>query len=382
MDFAGPSAAFQAPPPHASADARNTAPWAAGGGQELPEAADGAAPEVAPGPHAEPLGQRMTSADIQLVQNLVERCLQVRAARAEPPASVPRVASARGSSEALLPALSRCSCGRRPSPVGRRVPRPRRVSWWGSAPCVQPLFGRTLRPFLTRGPLQLYMARHEVLAILQQQARILPEFTALVWQKLEEQNAEFFAAYRLGLRLKDQIQCFNTLLEQHAALVGAAPPPLPGGPQLSAHAVSTAVAAAAAALHSGDHAQTYGYPSEPQTSSVPAPPQAPTQAPLLRIFSLSDLSVELTAQLGEGTEADGHAALMSSLHFSGGGGDLMPLMPGGGGDMRRFDSYSKLPHSFSLSDMGALFTPTHGEVAECALLEPPPGPPALVQGGC
>jgi len=232
------------------------------------------------------------------------------------------------------------------------------------------------------------MARHEVLAILQQQARILPEFTALVWQKLEEQNAEFFAAYRLGLRLKDQILCFNALLEQHASLAaaarGATPPPLPGigAPLLSSTAVSAAVTAAAAALHAGGppYAHTYGYLAEPPAASLPAPSQPQARAPLPRIFSLSDLSVELTAQLGEGGEGDGHAALMSSLHFSGGPGEL--LLPGGGGGMRRFDSYSKLPHSFSLSDMGALFTSTAGEAGEHAALAPPPGPPALVQGGC
>ena len=36
------------------------------------------------------------------------------------------------------------------------------------------------------------MNQREVISILQQQAKIEPGFTALVWQKLEEQNAEFF----------------------------------------------------------------------------------------------------------------------------------------------------------------------------------------------
>jgi uncharacterized protein (TIGR01589 family) len=62
------------------------------------------------------------------------------------------------------------------------------------------------------------MNQREVVAILQQQAKIEPDFTALVWQKLEEQNAEFFGAYYLRLRLKDQILAFNSLLEQHALL--------------------------------------------------------------------------------------------------------------------------------------------------------------------
>lgn len=43
--------------------------------------------------------------------------------------------------------------------------------------------------------LQLYMSQREVVFHLQQQAKIEPGFTGLVWQKLEEQNPEFFRAY-------------------------------------------------------------------------------------------------------------------------------------------------------------------------------------------
>ena len=35
-----------------------------------------------------------------------------------------------------------------------------------------------------------------------------------VWQKLEEQNPDFFKAYVTRLKLKDQINLFNHLLEQ------------------------------------------------------------------------------------------------------------------------------------------------------------------------
>jgi uncharacterized protein (TIGR01589 family) len=42
--------------------------------------------------------------------------------------------------------------------------------------------------------LQLYMNQREVVALLQQQTKIEPSFTSLVWQKLEEQNPEFFKA--------------------------------------------------------------------------------------------------------------------------------------------------------------------------------------------
>lgn len=39
-----------------------------------------------------------------------------------------------------------------------------------------------------------------------------------VWQKLEEENQEFFKAYYLRLLVKEQITEFNRLLKQHAEL--------------------------------------------------------------------------------------------------------------------------------------------------------------------
>jgi uncharacterized protein (TIGR01589 family) len=58
----------------------------------------------------------------------------------------------------------------------------------------------------------------QVVFTLQQQAKVEPGFTALVWQKLEEQNPDFFAAYYTRLKLKDQIVLFNHLLEQQVAM--------------------------------------------------------------------------------------------------------------------------------------------------------------------
>lgn len=67
--------------------------------------------------------------------------------------------------------------------------------------------------------LQLYMPRKEVVQTLQAQAKIEPSFTNLVWQKLEEQNPDFFRAYYTRLKLKDQIVMFNYLLEQQVHMV-------------------------------------------------------------------------------------------------------------------------------------------------------------------
>ncbi|KAH0881202.1 hypothetical protein HID58_068596 [Brassica napus] len=62
--------------------------------------------------------------------------------------------------------------------------------------------------------LQLYMNQKEVVETLLEQAKIEPGFTELVWQKLEEENREFFNAYYLRLMVKHQIMEFNKLLEQ------------------------------------------------------------------------------------------------------------------------------------------------------------------------
>ncbi|KAK9910204.1 hypothetical protein M0R45_034175 [Rubus argutus] len=66
--------------------------------------------------------------------------------------------------------------------------------------------------------LQLYMNRDEVVKTLLTRARIDPGFTTLVWQKLEEENADFFRAYYIRLKLKKQIILFNHLLEHHCHL--------------------------------------------------------------------------------------------------------------------------------------------------------------------
>ncbi|CAN6704540.1 unnamed protein product [Malus baccata var. baccata] len=80
--------------------------------------------------------------------------------------------------------------------------------------------------------LQLYMNRDEVVKTLLTRARIDPGFTTLVWQKLEEENADFFRAYYIRLKLKKQILLFNHLLEHHYHLskYNPMPPKVPLAP--------------------------------------------------------------------------------------------------------------------------------------------------------
>lgn len=73
--------------------------------------------------------------------------------------------------------------------------------------------------------LQLYMNQREVIKTLLDQAKIEPGFTSLVWQKLEEQNRDFFKAYYTRLKLKKQIIVFNRLLEQQYQLMRLQVPP-------------------------------------------------------------------------------------------------------------------------------------------------------------
>lgn len=47
---------------------------------------------------------------------------------------------------------------------------------------------------------------------LKEQANVEPDFTTVVWQKLEQQNPSFFRAYNLQLQLKEQILAFNFLV--------------------------------------------------------------------------------------------------------------------------------------------------------------------------
>ncbi|XP_074587799.1 uncharacterized protein LOC141843646 [Curcuma longa] len=88
--------------------------------------------------------------------------------------------------------------------------------------------------------LQLYMNQKEVIDTLSIQAKIEPSFTQLVWQKLEEENREFFEAYHVRLIVKNQIMVFNKLLEKQVEMMQKACPsgvssiPLPNGSNSSA----------------------------------------------------------------------------------------------------------------------------------------------------
>lgn len=68
-----------------------------------------------------------------------------------------------------------------------------------------------------------YLSQKEVINILLAQKKIEPSFTELVWQKLEEQNQNFFRAYHLRLMVKEQISEFNRLLGRQVELMHQVP---------------------------------------------------------------------------------------------------------------------------------------------------------------
>lgn len=71
--------------------------------------------------------------------------------------------------------------------------------------------------------LRQYMSRKEVVNTLFIRDNIEPRFTELVWQKLEEENQEFFQAYYLKLMVKEQIIEFNRLLEEQVKMTQQVP---------------------------------------------------------------------------------------------------------------------------------------------------------------
>ncbi|CAI9108167.1 OLC1v1007713C3 [Oldenlandia corymbosa var. corymbosa] len=67
--------------------------------------------------------------------------------------------------------------------------------------------------------LRMYMNQKEVVNTLYIQDNIEPHVTELVWQKLEEENPDFFRAYYLRLTVKEQIMEFNKLLSEQVQLM-------------------------------------------------------------------------------------------------------------------------------------------------------------------
>ena len=93
--------------------------------------------------------------------------------------------------------------------TGKKRQKAQKVSW-EDIKFVQNLIERCLLQYMTQA---------EIITALQAQANIDPAFTCLVWEKLLDQNRDFFYLYGIKLRMKDQIVAFNYLVDQHVQLL-------------------------------------------------------------------------------------------------------------------------------------------------------------------
>ncbi|KAL1546857.1 hypothetical protein AAHA92_23402 [Salvia divinorum] len=67
--------------------------------------------------------------------------------------------------------------------------------------------------------IQLYKNESEIVDYLLHNAKIEPDFTKLVWQRLEKESPKFFNAYHLRMVLRAQIRRYNELFEKQVELV-------------------------------------------------------------------------------------------------------------------------------------------------------------------
>jgi uncharacterized protein (TIGR01589 family) len=140
--------------------------------------------------------------------------------------------------------------------------------------------------------LQLYMNREEVVKTLLSRARIDPGFTTLVWQKLEEENVEFFRGYYIRLKLKKQIILFNHLLEHQYHLTTPKLPlaPIQNGihPMPVNNNLPMGYPVLQHQLGQPHHLDSMGMPSCHIVNGVPAPQNFHP----LRINSANDMATE------------------------------------------------------------------------------------------
>ncbi|GLJ38721.1 hypothetical protein SUGI_0789170 [Cryptomeria japonica] len=248
--------------------------------------------------------------------------------------------------------------------------------------------------------LQLYMSQDEVIKTLLNQARIEPGFTSLVWQKLEEQNNDFFTAYYARLKLKNQIILFNHLLEQQYQFMKMQMPPkfplapihnahhLPMGypvlpqPSLIAtghpHMVPMTCGTSGIPVVNGASFQenfisSQGSPGTDNLTDISMEVPPVVQSPCTAISTMNDMSLSPTSVMssspfpfnptdmsGMGMSMDGNLSSGDAPGPSGIGALNMVTDGENGGVRDSLKSLCQLPRNFSLSDLTADLT--HGDL--------------------
>lgn len=244
--------------------------------------------------------------------------------------------------------------------------------------------------------LQLYMSQDEVIKTLLHQARIEPGFTGLVWQKLEEQNHDFFKAYYARLKLKNQIIMFNHLLEQQYQFMNMQMPPkfplapihnahhppigypvLPHPPLIATghpHMVPMSCGPSSIPVVNGGSFQEnfpafQGSPVTENLTDIPMDMQPVVHSPSQVISTMNDMSLSPTSVMSSGPFAINSADICGigmplDGNFPSGdnpgpsGIGTLDMGPDGesGGVRDSLKSLSQLPRNFSLSDLTADLT--------------------------
>ncbi|KAJ6700102.1 hypothetical protein OIU79_013194 [Salix purpurea] len=203
--------------------------------------------------------------------------------------------------------------------------------------------------------LQLYMNQNEVVDTLLAQAKIEPGFTELVWQKLEEENREFFRAYYLRLKVKQQIEEFNKLLVQQAHLMrdlnstGVVSMPASNGSHIPQMHQNTA-------CYGSDHTGPALKPGSMHHPIGSGLTNAYTNGGS-SLHSSMHAAVEIAARSSEIDAPPNMLSMQSSniglLQGMNGG---MIKSEAGYSDTSSFGFLSQIPRNFSLSDLTADFT--------------------------
>lgn len=132
-------------------------------------------------------------------------------------ATATAVAAAADGTTTTTENVKRCARDGAKTDDGRASAPGRDGTTWGKTGAPSARDVRAVQSLLERS-LRLYMSKEEVVNHLKTLANIDPLFTHLVWAQLEKDNEEFFKAYHVMVRVKEQILRFNSLLDKYYEL--------------------------------------------------------------------------------------------------------------------------------------------------------------------
>ncbi|KAL2641507.1 hypothetical protein R1flu_009094 [Riccia fluitans] len=238
--------------------------------------------------------------------------------------------------------------------------------------------------------LQLYMNQNEVITTLKYQAKIEPGFTSLVWQKLEEQNPDFFKAYYTRLKVKKQIVLFNHLLEQQVQLqqkMRMFPPANMVQPMQNVHHMPMGYAMPpgppnAAMPHMG--VMLMPVPGTNVMNGAASPMQesfsthgSPSNTPMFPFSHMGNPTDLSGMGMGLNTTVGLETPFVSNDPVPNGLGQLSTTEADSSSTRESLESLGQLPRNFSLSDLTAELTNSAGDISDLGALGSYTGSPFL-----